>query len=788
MHNSVDYFRFCLRFGLLGWVVLACGGAAVDPRPLSADTPERLRALNPRVLRPDESLRSMLRDDARRRLQAANQQSTEDWQAVASRRDWEQLRDEKLAALRSSLGRLPESPGNLTIHTTGVLEGDGFRIRKLVFESRPGLWVTAHLYAPAAPANAMPGLILCHSHHNPKTQGELQDMGMTWARQGCLVLVMDQLGHGERRQHPFRTGADYDGSFQPGRQDYYFRYNVGLQLHLVGESLMGWMVWDLMRGVDLLLAEPGIDAGRIVLLGAVAGGGDPAAVTAALDSRITAVVPFNFGGPQPETRFPLPDDADESFNYAGGGSWESTRNLRFSARDGFLPWVIVGGVAPRRLIYAHEFSWDQPRDPVWKRLHTIYSFYEATDSLAFAHGFGRLSGRPPAASHCNNIGSVHRKMIYPVLERWFQIPAPQAEFQQRRSADDLLCLSGAEVDDLDSKPVHQLADQRAQGQISEFRRQLQSRSLPEQRQALRSAWSRILGDCEPYPIRRAELRGMETVANIRIERRLLHGEDDVRLPMLLLIPDGSETARVPLVVAVAEFGNSAFLEHRADLLAALLDGSVAVCLPDLRGCGESRPGDDRGRRSAATAISATELMLGRTLVGLQLQDLRSVLSYLRRRPEFDVQRIALYGDSFAPVNADERPVEVPLDAAQPQLAAPLGALWALLGGLFEEDLAVVSARGGLASFRSALQSQFLHHPHAVMIPGVFMAGDLPDLAAVLTPRPVWIAHCVDGLNRRVPAAEASRIYASAGNAPLVVSTDRHSDQDLAAWLLKHLSD
>ncbi len=81
---------------------------------------------------------------------------------------------------------------------------------------------------------------------------------------------------------------------------------------------MGWMAWDLMRGVDLLLARPGIDPERIILLGAVAGGGDPAAVTAALDPRITAVVPFNFGGPQPETHYPLPDDAEDSFNYAGG--------------------------------------------------------------------------------------------------------------------------------------------------------------------------------------------------------------------------------------------------------------------------------------------------------------------------------------------------------------------------------------------------------------------------------------------------------------------------------------
>src|SRR5262249_46843349 len=160
-------------------------------------------------------------------------------------------------------------------------------------------------------------------------------------------------------------------------------------------------------GVDLLLSRPGIDRARIILLGAVAGGGDPAAVTAALDPRITAVVPFNFGGPQPETAFPLPLDSRTSLDYFGDGSWESTRNLRLSARDSFAPWVIVGAVAPRRLVYAHEFAWDQEHDPVWRRLKAIFGFYEPqqknashesvsnVSNLASTHGAGSVRGSGP---------------------------------------------------------------------------------------------------------------------------------------------------------------------------------------------------------------------------------------------------------------------------------------------------------------------------------------------------------------------------------------------------------
>ena len=288
---------------------------------------------------------------------------------------------------------------------------------------------------------------------------------------------MDQLGHGERRQHPFRSAADFDGSFRVSRQDYYFRYNVGLQLHLVGESLIGWMAWDLMRGVDLLLSRPGIDPKRILLLGAVAGGGDPTGVTGALDNRIAGVVPFNFGGPQPETGR-LGEDAEDAFNYAGSGSWESTRNLRLSARDGFLPWVIVGATAPRALIYAHEFTWDREHDPVWKRLETIYDFYKAGDRISAVRGYGGVKLASDKASHCNNIGPTHRKGIHAAFEKWFGMKIPDEEFHDRRPAEELLCLEGDAARDVSLTPVHTLAERLAEERLAKVRQQLEKLPRP----------------------------------------------------------------------------------------------------------------------------------------------------------------------------------------------------------------------------------------------------------------------------------------------------------------------
>ena len=143
-----------------------------------------------------------------------------------------------------------------------------------------------------------------------------------------------------------------------------------------------------------------------------------------------------------------------------------------------------------------------------------------------------------------------------------------------------------------------------------------------------------------------------------------------------------------------------------------------------------------------------------------MRDLRCVLRYLRGRPDLDPRRVALWGDSFAPPNPRGRNLAVPLDAARfPDQAEPLGGLLALLGGLFEEDVRAVVVSGGLLGYRSLLDSPFLYVPHDALVPGVFSAGDVCDLAAALAPRGLWVEALVDGLNREVTAARTAREFA-----------------------------
>lgn len=746
------------------WLWMVATVAALAPSVVPArELPADLAALDWRVCPADSplgvELASMVESYWGHRLRQANQRSTAEWMAIRDRQDWDASRAKCLKALRDSLGEMPKRPDKLAVLTTRNIHGEGYVIENLLFQSRPGLIVSANLYAPAEARESMPGILICHSHHNAKTQGELQEMGITWARQGCLVLVMDQLGHGERRQHPFIDAASFPAPFRVGRQDYFFRYITALQLASVGESLMGWMTWDLMRGVDLLLARPGIDPKRIALLGAVAGGGDPAAVTGALDERIAATVPFNFGGPQPESPYPLPEDAETTFPFAGSGSWESTRNLYRSAEMGFLPWQIVGSIAPRGLIHGHEFSWDRERDPVWHRLERIFELYDARDHLHFAHGRGTLRGSPPESTHCNNIGAEHRHEIHQAFRRWFDIKVPMADAPERHTFEELACVTADLAPEWRSRRLHELLAGRAHELDLAVQQRLAGKTPAERRQVLQDAWAEILGTVEPVTAATVELNEQQMHGSLIVQRLALRMDSESLVPCLLFMPSATQGPRNKVVIALAQQGKRGFLNHRADELVHLTDAGIVVCLVDLHGTGETEPDSARGRTSYSTDLAASALMLGESMIGTRLHDLRGVLRFLQSLPEFEQAQWGLWADSLTVANPDCVVAQVPLDVEPcPGLAEPGAALVALLTALFEDSISAVHVRGGLDSFESLLQSQFCYVPMDATVPGALRAGDLKFICSVLAPRRVRLVGMVNGLNYAVSPASLRDRY------------------------------
>jgi dienelactone hydrolase len=716
-----------------------------------------------------ESWRQKLRDEVPGELKelrdAANSQSTADWKAIDDKQDWEAFRQEKLKLLRASLGATPQRHANQPpipsrIEHAGTLAGDGYRIEKLLYLSSYGHWITGNLYAPHPPREKMPGILISHAHHTPKEHGELQDMGVLWARAGCYVLVPDHLGHGERREHPFRSKDDYARPFQVGRQDYYHRYDLSLQWNLVGESLMGMMALDLMSGVSLLLNREGIDNDKIILLGAVAGGGDPAAVAAALDERIAGVAPFNFGGPQPETRYPLPDDAETSFNYGGSGSWESTRNLAGSLRDGTLPWVMVGSIAPRKLIYGHEFAWDRERDPVWKRLEKIYGWHHQPGSLSFAMGHGTLTSKDPPGSHCTHIGKIHRKQIHEALARWFDIRLPNGEEStERREASELRCWTDELRTRLQPKPLTSLLQSTAKALAPQ--NPSPARESPTQ---LRIAW---------------QSEAVE-VAGATFQQLILQSDSGRLIPLLLAAGKTSPALERPGVFVLCRSAKQDFLRQRASDVASLLDAGACLALPDLFNSGLTGPGSDLGRRSSNTSRSASLAMSGIDVNEERARDAAAVLHWLQKERSWAVDRLAMWGDSLIEPTEPGTNYRIPRDDDSQLPRGPDPFAQQTLQGLLRRGLPLthqaVYLRGGVHNLGTALEQPLVLLPHdACPLPehGKF---DFPARLAASAAHVRWEG-TVDGWNRLVATDQCA-------------THDRSQDDALehspANWILARL--
>jgi dienelactone hydrolase len=661
--------------------------------------------------------------------------------------------------------------------------GDGFTLENVVFESRPGLVVTANLYLPAKSTRHIPAIVVVHSHHAPKVQSELQDMGMTWARSGTAVLIMDQLGAGERLQS------------QPWpRESYYSRYALGMQLYFAGESLSKWMIWDLMRGIDLLLERPEVDPNRIVLLGSVAGGGDPAALTAVLDNRIAAVLPFNFGEAGPEEHYTEgPRGYDFETADPGWGEWESTRCLRQSIAGQFFPWMICASVAPRGFVYSFEVSWPDgvEKEPAWGRYKKVFDLYGQRDHLAEVHGFGPF----PGPGECNNVGVYLRKQIYPILARWLDFPIPPEEYHNVRPEADLMCLTPAAAAERRPQTASEIAYQIAAERLAAARANLASLTAAERLQSLRTSLAAKLGDIEPAATVAGRTLWTKSFTAFMVEGIELQSSPGFRIPVLLLKPQANSSRRLPVILALAQTGKERFLIERNTELIALLKQGAAVCLADVLGTGEAAPS------SSTTSLVATELMLGNTTLGARLKDTRAVLRYLSERKDLDPQRVVLWGDSFAAVNPRSLRLDQsvllepgrqelgPLAIQDPQ---PVGNLLALLTALYEDHVQAVAVHGGLASFLSVLKDRFCYVPQDIVVPGILESADIADVVAALSPRAVLLESLVDGRNRLLLPAELEGEFgvarAAYHNTPSHLAVRERTDKSgLASWMAQQAS-
>jgi len=198
---------------------------------------------------------------------------------LASAGHWAQRRDEYRRQLLWMLGLwpLPERTPLQPV-VTGAVEGDGFVIEKLHFQSRPGLYVTANLYRPKNAEGRLPAVLYGCGHANKGRDGNktaYQPHGIWLATHGYICLMIDSLMLGE-------IAGIHHGTYRENRWWWHSR----------GYTPAGVECWNCIRALDYLETRPEVDPTRFAVTGRSGGGAYTAWVTAA-DDRVRAAIPVS---------------------------------------------------------------------------------------------------------------------------------------------------------------------------------------------------------------------------------------------------------------------------------------------------------------------------------------------------------------------------------------------------------------------------------------------------------------------------------------------------------------
>lgn len=174
-------FRLLLLFSLL--IVDARAELRVLPKDFNADKEQQM-------------MRAYLRQQVHAAMDARLKELEEALQSPAALAAYQGKRK---IFLRRALGEMPART-LLNARVTGVLQEQGFTIEKVLFESRPGFFVTANVYRPAGKGPFPAVLHPCGHSANGKAYKEYQKVNRLLVQHGFVVLCYDPIGQGERRQ------------------------------------------------------------------------------------------------------------------------------------------------------------------------------------------------------------------------------------------------------------------------------------------------------------------------------------------------------------------------------------------------------------------------------------------------------------------------------------------------------------------------------------------------------------------------------------------------------------
>ena len=216
------------------------------------------------------------------RFQARTRVEAERWQTT--------LR----AKLTELVGGFPSQRVPLQPVTLETRQFPGYKREKIVFNTRAGVSALVYVLVPTGARTPVPTMICVPGHgrgvddivgiddkgqDRTNKAGYQHDFALQVVEAGMAAVAIEPMAFGARRDAITARKGLGTSACQPA---------AGGAL-LVGETMLGWRVWDVMRTVDYIQTRPELDASRVGLMG-ISGGGTVTLFGAALEPRIKAAL------------------------------------------------------------------------------------------------------------------------------------------------------------------------------------------------------------------------------------------------------------------------------------------------------------------------------------------------------------------------------------------------------------------------------------------------------------------------------------------------------------------
>ena len=628
---------------------------------------------------------------------------------IKTREEFEERRNRIRRFFINTIGGLPEEKTPLNDRTSLLIEKNGYKIYKVLYESLPKFYVTGLLYIPEKLESETAGILFVSGHaKSAKAYPPYQKVCIDLVQNEFVVLAIDPIGQGERLQYwdPKKGEVIRWGTYEHSY--------AGLQHYLIGNNIAKRFIWDGIRGIDYLIKRKEVNPKRIGVTGS-SGGGTQTSYLMLVDERISAAAPCTY------------ITSREEYMYTGQAH-DAEQNIFGAIKYGLNYDDFLTSFAPKPLLIgaaAYDFFCIEGTLKSYNIAKRIYSLYGAEDKVKLVVGPHVHMYSDYLRESVVNWFRVHLMELEPTFkvdkinvedEETLRVTASGQVLEDFPSSKTVYHLN---LDDWNRvKPMRQKI-----GDLKSLERYIKDK----RREIIELLYLDMnLRDNEIYPRIISTVNLGEYIG----EKLFFFSEPGITLTGSVIYNKNGNRKR-PAMIVLFENGTDSIEDERS-IIESLIREDNLVFVLDVRGVGgvkvrKINPAEVNEIYGTEFRLAYDAFMLGTSTFALRVFDVLRGFDYLIKRDDVDANRIGIYGKDIA-------------------------SLYALFAMFLEPRIKRGIFENMLFSYEDVIETRIYNRKivnEKILVPGILKHFDIVDLIPMLAGRKVEFRKLIDAKGRIV---------------------------------------